>query len=39
MIKNDKKLGEIELGTYKNKHLLTKSEYSDIADKIAIKNT
>ena len=38
MIKDDKKLGEIELGTYKNKHLLTKEEYIELTDSPSTKN-
>lgn len=38
MIRDDKRLGEIELGTHKNKHLLSKEEYGSIVDNDTLQN-
>ena len=38
MIRDDKRLGEIELGTHKNKHLLSKEEYESVVDNDTLQN-
>ena len=38
MIKNDKKLGEIELSTFKDRHLLNKKEFDSLVDDDVISN-
>ena len=38
MIRDDKKLGEIELGTYKNKHLLKRDEFDIYVDDRCLDN-
>ncbi len=38
MIRDDKRLGEVELGTHKNKHLLSKEEYENLVDNDTLQN-
>ena len=38
MIRDDKRLGEIELGTHKNKHLLSKVEFESVVDNDTLQN-
>ncbi|MGM9881727.1 MAG: DNA polymerase III subunit alpha [Bacilli bacterium] len=38
MIRDDKKLGEVELGTLKGKHLLNSEEFNNLTDKDVISN-
>ncbi len=38
MIKDDKKIGEMELNTHKGKHLLSKEEFDNLTDDDTIKN-
>lgn len=38
MIRDDKRLGEIELGTHKDKHLLSKEEFKNVVDTSALEN-
>ena len=38
MIRDDKRLGEVPLGTYKGKHLLDRNEFDDLVDSDVLEN-